>query len=62
MRERDKQAGRRLLRPLIGLLARVGVSPNAVTLAAVPLSILGLAVRDRAVLLGGGGDGRCRGV
>jgi CDP-diacylglycerol--glycerol-3-phosphate 3-phosphatidyltransferase len=39
MQERHKQFGRRLLRPFVELLAKAGVSPNAVTLAALPLSL-----------------------
>ncbi|MFO7675416.1 MAG: CDP-alcohol phosphatidyltransferase family protein [bacterium] len=39
MQERHKQSGRRLIRPLVRLLSRAGVSPTAVTLAALPLSI-----------------------
>ena len=38
MREVDKRRGRRLLRPLISLLARAGVRPNHVTVLALPLS------------------------
>ncbi len=37
--DRAKQWGRRLLRPLVVLLAAIGVSPTAVTLAALPLSL-----------------------
>jgi CDP-diacylglycerol--glycerol-3-phosphate 3-phosphatidyltransferase len=38
MREADKRRGRRLIRPVVTLLSRMGVSPTAVTLAALPLS------------------------
>lgn len=40
MRDKDKRRGRRLLRPLVRLLAALRVSPTAVTLAALPLSAL----------------------
>jgi CDP-diacylglycerol--glycerol-3-phosphate 3-phosphatidyltransferase len=39
MKEATKQRGRRLLRPLVSLLAAVHVSPTAVTVLALPLSI-----------------------
>lgn len=39
MQEKHKRAGRRLFRPLVELLARARVAPNAVTLAALPFSI-----------------------
>lgn len=39
MNETTKQHGRRLLRPLLSLLAAMHVSPTAVTLFALPLSI-----------------------
>ncbi|MBN2537428.1 CDP-alcohol phosphatidyltransferase family protein [candidate division WOR-3 bacterium] len=38
MKEEHKRQGRRLLGPLVSLLGRAGVAPNAVTLAALPLS------------------------
>jgi CDP-diacylglycerol---glycerol-3-phosphate 3-phosphatidyltransferase len=39
MKESTKSKGRRLLRPLVELLAKAGITPNAVTLAALPLAI-----------------------
>ncbi|MBM3331734.1 CDP-alcohol phosphatidyltransferase family protein [candidate division WOR-3 bacterium] len=39
MNEKTKQQGRRLLRPLVSLLAAMDVSPTAVTVFALPLSI-----------------------
>ncbi len=39
MKEAAKNSGRRLVRPLVKLLVRARVSPNAVTLAALPLAI-----------------------
>ena len=39
MKDATKQRGRRLLRPLVRLLAAAGVAPNAVTLAALPLAV-----------------------
>ncbi len=39
MKEQTKRKGRRLLSPLVGLLAACRVSPTAVTVAAIPLSI-----------------------
>lgn len=39
MNENHKRVGRGLFRPLVRLLARTRVSPNAVTLAALPFSI-----------------------
>jgi CDP-diacylglycerol--glycerol-3-phosphate 3-phosphatidyltransferase len=39
MNEKTKQQGRRLLRPLVSLLAAMDVSPTAVTLLALPLSL-----------------------
>jgi len=38
MKEATKSKGRRLLRPLVELLARAGVTPNVVTLTALPLA------------------------
>ncbi len=40
MNEKTKNSGRRLLRPIVNSLARLGVTPNAVTLTALPLSVL----------------------
>lgn len=40
MRQETKEWGRRLIKPLIRLLAYLKISPTAVTLSAVPLSIL----------------------
>jgi CDP-diacylglycerol--glycerol-3-phosphate 3-phosphatidyltransferase len=37
--EQTKRSGRLLLRPVVNLLARLGVSPTAVTLAGLPLSL-----------------------
>ncbi len=37
-----------MLRPLVELLARAGVAPNAVTLVALPLAGVGLADFRRA--------------
>jgi CDP-diacylglycerol--glycerol-3-phosphate 3-phosphatidyltransferase len=39
MNETTKQHGRRLLKPLVSLLAALRVSPTAVTVSALPLSI-----------------------
>ena len=39
MKEATKQRGRRLLRPLVSLLAAMRVSPTAVTLLGLPLSV-----------------------
>jgi len=39
MKEATKSRGRRLLRPLVELLAKAGVTPNVVTLAALPLAV-----------------------
>ena len=39
MNETTKQSGRRLLGPLVSLLAALRISPNAVTVSALPLSI-----------------------
>lgn len=40
MKIETKEKGRRLLRPLVNLLANIGVSPAVVTIAAIPLSVL----------------------
>jgi CDP-diacylglycerol--glycerol-3-phosphate 3-phosphatidyltransferase len=40
MKEQTKQQGRRLLSPLVSLLAAMRVSPNAVTLVGLPFSIV----------------------
>ena len=39
MHERHRQDGRKLVRPLVGLLAALRVPPNAVTLTALPFSL-----------------------
>lgn len=39
MKETTKNRARLLVRPVVSLLARAGVSPSAVTLAALPLSV-----------------------
>jgi CDP-diacylglycerol--glycerol-3-phosphate 3-phosphatidyltransferase len=39
MKETTKNKARQLLRPLVALLARAGVSPSAVTVTALPLSV-----------------------
>ncbi len=39
MKKETKEQGRRILRPVIRLFASIGISPNAVTLAALPLSV-----------------------
>ncbi|HDQ99453.1 MAG TPA: CDP-alcohol phosphatidyltransferase family protein [candidate division WOR-3 bacterium] len=61
MQEKHKRAGRRLFRPLVELLARARVSPNAVTLTALPFSIAaawlfasGRLIWAGAALAGGG--------
>lgn len=41
VKEATKQQGRRLLRPLVGVLSALRIHPNVVTLASVPLSLLG---------------------
>ncbi|MEO0019030.1 MAG: CDP-alcohol phosphatidyltransferase family protein [candidate division WOR-3 bacterium] len=39
MRKETKDKGRRILRPVVLLFARLGISPSSVTLAAIPLSL-----------------------
>ena len=54
MREETKRRGRRLLSTMVSLLAALGVSPNAVTLLGLPLSIgAGLSFADGRFVLGG---------
>jgi len=40
MRNQTKQQGRKLLKPAVFLLAQFGITPTAVTITAVPLSVL----------------------
>ncbi len=54
MRQETKDWGRRLLKPLIRLLAYLKISPTAVTLSAIPLSILAAVLFARGWFIGAG--------
>ncbi len=54
MKKATKDKGRRLLRPLVRILIKIGVTPTAVTVTALPLSIIAAVLFARGLFLWAG--------